>query len=99
MARDNVGELILLGALQGTTLEVRSRVAPPVILDLASFVGGSPPGPLVQLIQPTVTLRRGPDTLLVASPAGVAGESDWLVGLVGVSLVVLVVVIALTWRS
>ena len=99
MASDNVGELILLGALQGTTLEVRSRVMPPVIIELSSFVDGRPPGPLVQLIQPTVTLRRGPDTLLVSSPAGVAGESDWLVGLAGVSLVVLVVLALVSWKG
>jgi hypothetical protein len=91
--RDDLGELLLLGALQGTTLEVRSRVAPPVVLDLASLVGGGPPGPLTQLIQPTITLRRGDEVLLMSSPAGEASSDAWLVGLVVSSLVVLLVVV------
>lgn len=99
MASDNLGELLLFGALQGATLEVRSRVAPPVIIDLASFVDGSPPGPIVQLIQPTVTLRRGSDVLLVSSPAGVAGEDTWLVGLVVVSLLGLLVLALVAWAK
>lgn len=99
MADRDLAEVLLFGALQGVTLEVRSRVAPPITIDVASLVDGSPPGPVVGLIQPTIIVRRGPDTLIQSSPAGIAGEYDWLVGVVVVSVLSLVVLALVAGRD
>lgn len=89
----NFTDAILQGALQGATLEVRTRLAPPFSVDLASLVTPGAPGAFATIAQPVYTLRRGSQVILRSAPAGEPSPDawKWTLGVLAVVMVGVVV--------
>jgi hypothetical protein len=72
----NLSDGFIMGALEGTTLEVRTAVAPPITIDLSPRVGQAPSA-LTSALQPTIIIRRDGLEVGRVAPAGEVDPDGW----------------------
>ncbi len=78
----NDGRINPAGLLAGAydTIEIRSNVSPPIIIDTRELLKDGGPNPLMNTIKPTIVLSGASGRNLIA-PYGVADSGGWIVPL------------------
>lgn len=69
-----------MSILDGTVIEIRSTLAPPLVLDLTPSAG--PPGPLLRVARPRITVTRNGTKIVDLAPQGApeAAPPYWVLG-------------------